>query len=192
MLIKGSSQVFVITLIIFNDKLVAEETAVALKKLRSALKFSDTMEFKFHKSRKLVKIKFLTASAEFSFRIRAIVVQKDKIYSNFLRTKTDSFFNYVVMQVLRHSGKHIHHAKLKFDKRGERRIRNELRAYLSRELGNKENDVFTDLKFVDSKQNILIQLADMVAGCIASYYKGKDRDLFKILNKQIDDVWDFK
>jgi hypothetical protein len=96
------------------------------------------------------------------------------------------------MQVLRNSGKSIRRAKLKFDKRGEKRIRDELRAYLSRELDNKRNNVFSDLKFVDSKQNILIQLADMVAGCIASYHKGKDKELYKIIQKRLEDVWEFK
>jgi len=189
---KGSSSVFVIVLVIFDDTLIVEETALALKKLRRELKFPDAMEFKFHKSRKEIKRKFLQVCAKYSFKVRAIVVKKENIYSNFLRSSTDSFFNYVVMQVLRNSGKNIRRAKLKFDKRGEKRIRDELRAYLSRELDNKRNNVFSDLKFVDSKQNILIQLADMVAGCIASYHKGKDKELYKIIQKRLDDVWEFK
>lgn len=189
---KGSSSVFVIVLVIFDDTLIAEETALSLKKLRRVLKFPDTVEFKFHKSRKEIKRKFLETCAKYNFRIRAIVVKKANIYSNYLRTNKDSFFNYVVMQVLKNSGKKITRAKLRFDRRGEKRIRDELRAYLSRELDNKTNHVFTELKFTDSKQNILIQLADMMAGCIASYHKGKDRDLYKIMQKRLEDVWVFK
>lgn len=189
---KGSSSVFVIAMVIFDDSLIAEETALALKKLRRELKFPDTMEFKFHKSRKEIKRKFLQASAKYNFRVRAIVVRKENVYSNFLRTSVDSFFNYVVMQVLRNSGESIRRAKLKFDKRGEKRIRDELRSYLSRELDNKRNKVFSDLKFVGSRQNILIQLADMVAGCIFSYHKGKDKELYKIIQKRLEDVWEFK
>src|SRR5438309_10431527 len=102
-LTKGSSPVFVICLVIFDDNLVAEETAVALKKVRRELGFPDTVEFKFHKSRKEVKKKFLQISSKFSFRVRAIIVEKNKIHSNFLRTSKDSFFNYVVMQVLKNS-----------------------------------------------------------------------------------------
>lgn len=119
-------------------------------------------------------------------------MQKANIQSNYLRTQTDSFFNYFVMQVFRHSDSKIKHAKLMFDKHGEKRIRNELRAYLSRELNNKSNDIFTDLKFVDSKENILIQLADMVVGCLAAYYKGQDKDLFDLIKPLIDNIWDFK
>jgi len=189
---KGSSLVFVITLVIFEDNLVAEETAVALKKLRRELDFPDTVEFKYHKSRKEVKRKFLETAAKFDFKVRAIVVKKENVHSNFLRTSTDSFFNYVVMQVLKNSRGQIMNARLKFDKRGERKIRDELRVYLSRELNNKDKKIFSDLKFVDSKTNILIQLADMVAGCIASSERGKDKDLKELIDRRIDDIWDFK
>ena len=76
---KGSSAVFVIAMVIFNDNLVAEETALALKKLRRELKFPDTMEFKFHKSRIRIKRKFLQTCSKYSFQVRAIVV-KNRIY----------------------------------------------------------------------------------------------------------------
>ncbi len=97
------------------------------------------------------------------------------------------------MQVLKHSNS-IKNAKLKFDKRGEKALRNSLRVYLSRELDNKTKKVFKDLKFVDSKQNTLIQLADMVAGSIYSFYTDKDKaylDKFKS-SKKIEDIWEFK
>ncbi len=96
------------------------------------------------------------------------------------------------MQVLKNNSGTIKKAKLRFDKRGEQRIRNELRSYLSHELDNKNKHIFADLKFVDSKENILIQLADMVAGCIASYYKEKDKDLLRIIRKRVENIWEFK
>ncbi len=49
-----SSPVFVIALVIFDDNLVAEETALAIKKLRRELNFPDDVEFKFHKSRLVI------------------------------------------------------------------------------------------------------------------------------------------
>lgn len=189
---KGSSSVFVIALVIFDDSLIAEEVSLAVKKLRRKLKFPDTVEFKFHKSRFRVKKEFLQTISRYNFRIRAIVVKKNKIYSDFLRTSTDSFFNYIVMQVLKFSGKKLNNAKLMFDKRGEKRIRNELRVYLSRKLDNKNAHIFSDLKFVDSRQNTLIQVADMAVGCIASYNKGINQELHEIINKKIESEWEFK
>jgi len=191
-LAKGSTAVFVIALVIFDDNLVAEETALSLKKLRRNLSFPDSVEFKYHKSRKEIKRKFLETAAQFDFKIRAILVRKENIHSRFLKDSTDSFFNFVVMQVLKHNQGRIKNARLKFDKRGERKIRDELRSYLSRELDNKTKNIFSDLKFEDSKSNILIQLADMVVGCIAASAQEKDEDLIEIVKKRIDNIWDFK
>ena len=189
---KGSSPVFIIALVIFEDQLVAEEVSLSIKKLKRDLKFPDEMEFKFHKSSSKTKVKFLQTISTFDFKIRSIVVKKDRIYSNFLRISKESFFNYIVMQVLKHSKGYINQAKLKFDKRGEKRIRNELRVYLSQELNNRENHIFSDLKFVDSKQNVLIQLADMVAGCIAAKHKNTNTSWHNIIKNRIEDEWVFK
>ena len=113
-LAKGSTAVFVIALVIFDDNLVAEETALSLKKLRRNLSFPDSVEFKYHKSRKEIKRKFLETAAQFDFKIRAILVRKENIHSRFLKDSTDSFFNFVVMQVLKHNQGRIKNARLKF------------------------------------------------------------------------------
>jgi len=55
---KGSSKVFVIACVIFDDELEAEKTAVAIKELKRSLKFSDKTEFKFNGSRKTVRLAF--------------------------------------------------------------------------------------------------------------------------------------
>ncbi|MBU1255411.1 DUF3800 domain-containing protein, partial [Patescibacteria group bacterium] len=82
---KGSSKVFVIACVIFDDKLEAEKTAVAIKEFRRKIKFPDTMEFKFNKSSKKVRKGFLIKVSKYKFRIRAIVMQKEKIYGRELR-----------------------------------------------------------------------------------------------------------
>lgn len=98
------------------------------------------------------------------------------------------------MQVLKQSKGIIKKAKLKFDKRGEKSLRDQLRVYLSRELDNKNNKIFNDLKFVDSRQNTLIQLADVVAGSINNYYSDKVKSYLESFKKaeRIEDIWDFK
>ena len=190
---KGSSKVFIIAMVIFKDNLEAEKTSVAIKELRRKLKMSDLSEFKFNKSNRKFRVAFIDTVKKFDFKIRAIVVDKSFIYSQRLKIHKENFYNYVIMQVLKNS-KSIKNAKLKFDKRGEIELRNQLRVYLSRELDNKKNKVFKDLKFVDSRQNTLIQLADMVAGSIFSFYTNKDKSYLEELkkSKRIDDVWSFR
>ena len=190
---KGSSKVFVIAMIIFKDELEAEKTSVSIKELRRKLKISDYFEFKFNKANKKFRNAFIEDVRKFGFTIRAIVVKKDAIRSLRLRSYKEDFYNYIIMQVLKQSSS-VKNSKLRFDKRGEKTLRNSLRVYLSRELDNKNKKVFRNLKFVDSKQNTLIQLADMVAGSIYSFYTEKDKIyLEKFKNsKRIEDIWEFK
>ena len=191
---KGSSPCFVIALIIFDDPLEAEKTSLAIKELRRELKVSDAYEFKFNKMDRKFKDKFIKTIMSFKFRIRAIVVRKEMIYSSRLRNDKENFYNYIIMQVLKQSKGIIKKAKLKFDKRGEKSLRDQLRVYLSRELDNKNNNIFKDLKFVDSRQNTLIQLADIVAGSINYFYSGKTKSYLEAFEKtkKIEDIWDFK
>ncbi len=191
---KGSSPFFVIALVIFTDSLEAEKTSLAIKELRRKLHVADFYEFKFNKTDKRFKNAFFETVRKFDFKIRAIVIDKEIIRSQRLKTDKESFYNYTVMQVLKHNQGKIKNAKLKVDKRGERTLRNQLRVYLSHQLNNKSSKVFSDLNFEDSRQNTLIQLADMVAGCIAASYSGKNETYLKMLkdSKRIDDVWPFK
>lgn len=191
---KGSTPVFVIALIIFDDELEAEKTSLSIKVLRRKLKVSDMYEFKFNKTNDKFRNTFLENIKNFKFRVRAVVVDKETIYSPHLKLHIENFYNYIIMQVLKHNDGTIKKAKLKFDRRGERVLRDQLRVYLSNQLDNKHTRVFNDLKFVDSKQNILIQLADMVAGSIFSAYSGKNNNYLGLLKetKRIEDIWLFK
>lgn len=190
---KGSSPVFVISLVIFDDPLEAEKTSLAIKELRRTLKVNDLYEFKFNKCDKRFKKAFFKTVLSRLFRIRAIAVKKEFIQSSHLKTHKENFYNYIIMQVLKQSVGSIKNARLKFDKRGEKTLRNELRVYLSQQLDNKRRKVFTDLKFVDSKQNTLIQLADMVAGAISSNFSGKDKTYIEQLRnfRRVEDIWEF-
>jgi hypothetical protein len=191
---KGSSSCFVITLVVFDDNLEAEKTSLSIKELRRKLKLSDLYEFKFNKMNKNFKHEFIECIKSYKFRIRAIVVKKEVIRSTTLRSNKESFYNYIILQVLKQSKGIIKNSKLKFDKRGEKSIRDQLRAYLSRELDNKNSNIFNDLKFVDSKQNTLIQLADFIAGSINAYYSDKDKSYLEELRRsnKIEDIWEFK
>jgi len=190
---KGSSTHFVIAMVVFDDPLEAEKTSLAIKELRRKLKVSDLFEFKFNKANRKFRNDFIGTIKGFKFKIRAIVVDKEIIRSTRLRNYKEDFYNHIIMQILKHS-KNIKNAKLRFDKRGERALRDQLRVYLSRELDNKNKKIFNDLKFVDSRQNTLIQLADIVAGSIFAFYTDKDKSYLTQLKvaKRVENIWEFK
>jgi len=192
---KGASKFFVIACIIFDDELQAEKTAVAIKELRRELKFPDEVEFKFNKSKQRVRELFLQCLRPFSFRVRAIVVNKSVITGQELKRSKDSFYNYFIKQVLQHDKGTLKSAKIRLDGHGDRLFRRNLTTYLRRELNFREKRILKNLKLVDSKTNVLIQMADMIAGAIRKSYDPRrkaDTNYRKIINKKIEDCWEFK
>jgi hypothetical protein len=193
---KGSSPCFVIALVIFGDDLEAERCAVAIKELRRALRFSDQTEFRFSHSSQETRLAFLARVAKFDFRIRAIVMDKTCLHSPKLRGSKESFYRYAIKMVLKNSFGTIRKARLKIDGHGDREFRRELQSYLRRELMTQTGQVpvLSDLKIVDSQQNVLIQLADMVAGTIRRHAEGEKSDaaLYRAaIKSRIENVWNF-
>ncbi|MHB1680763.1 MAG: DUF3800 domain-containing protein [bacterium] len=191
---KGSSAVFVIALIIFDDPLDAEETALKIKRLKQKLNKSEKFEFKFNKCSKDFRCMFLDTVAGSNFRIRAIVMSKNNIYGKELRKSKESFYNYSIKMVLKHSDGTIKNAKIRIDGHGDRNLKQAMNNYLRKELNSPEKTIFTNLKIIDSKENVLIQLADMVAGAIhRSYYDDKtDKNLYKDkITGKIENEWKF-
>jgi len=131
---KGSTPCFVIALVIFDDDLEAEKCAVAIKELRRTLGLSDNYEFRFNGSNRNIRLAFLRCAARLEFRVRAIVMDKARIYGSELRSSKDSFYRYAIKMVLQHNFGKIRNARLRLDGHGDREFRRELRSYLSREV----------------------------------------------------------
>ena len=192
---KGSSEYFVICSVIFDDNLVAEKIATAIKELRRDLGFSDKMEFKFNGSSKKTKQAFLSTVAKYKFRIRALVVDKRLIRSDELKNNKDSFYGYFIKTLLKHNNDTILNASIKIDGSGDRAFRRSFLTYLRSQLNNKQSKIMKKCRLVNSKNNVLIQLADMLAGTIRRSHDSTktDRNIYKkIINKRIEDEWSFK
>jgi hypothetical protein len=192
---RGSSPVFVISCVIFDDELEAEKAAVAIKELRRSLRRSDRYEFKFNKGDRKTRIAFLESVRKFEFRVRAIIFNKSELRSEELRSSKQSFYNYAIKMVLKNNSGTILDAKLRLDGHGDRVYKREVIKYLRRELNSAERKVFNKLQFVDSGSNVLIQLADMVAGSIYRKYTSKKADAseyIRVIKKRIENLWEFK
>ena len=192
---RGSSSHFVIALVIFDDELNAEETALKIKEFRRDLGKNEKFEFKFNKSNKDLRVAFLSVVKSCKFKIRAIVFAKNKMYSNYLRSSKDSFYNFALNQILKNNEDTLNQAKIRLDGSGDKSFRQNLVNYLKVSLNSKEKQVMKNLRFRDSHQDVLIQLSDMVAGSIRRFYdetKG-DRQIYRtILKDREENVWEFK
>lgn len=190
---RGSSRYFVIAAVIFDDPLEAEKTAVTIKELSRTLNFPDSVEFKFCKSKHEIREAFLKSVAPFKFRIRTLVIDKTLLRSDELKTNKRSFYSYAIKILLKHNGNSIYDAKIKIDGSGDRIFRKSFVSYLRQQLNSEELKVFKHCKLVDSKENKLIQMADMIAGTIKrSYEKPDGAILKKIIYGKIQDEWQFK
>lgn len=192
---KGSTKFFSISMVIFDDDLEAEKAAVAIKQLKRDLKFFDDTEFKFCKSSHKHRITFLEAVKQFKFRVRSLIVKKSDIRSLELRNNKESFYSYFIKTALLYSNNSIINASIKIDGSGDRQFRKSFLNYLHRELNGKDKIVIKKCRLVDSRGDVLIQMADMIAGSInRSYNKDKSDALeYKsIIDKHIENIWNFK
>ncbi len=192
---RGSSKFFVISLVIFDDELEAEKTALAIKALRCSLGFHDNMEFKFSRSSKITRIKFLETVKDFDFRIRSLMIDKSVIKSEELKRNKNSFYSYTIKMVLKYANDSIRSANVKIDGSGNRIFRKSFLAYLRTQLNSKQKQIMKNCKLVDSKGNVLVQMADMIAGSIRRSYdiSKTDHNIYKaLIKKHIEDEWKFK
>jgi len=68
-------------------------------------------------------------------------------------------------------------------------------SYLKRELNSGDKRIIKNCKMVNSNSNVLIQMADMIAGSVRRSYdmSKKDRFVYKsIITNHIEDEWRFK
>lgn len=192
---KGSSRFFIIACVIFFDDLEAEKAAIAIKQLKRILKFPEDTEFKFNKSRKTVRKRFLEAINAFGFKVRCLVVDKSLVRSEELRHNKNSFYSYVIKLVLHHSDNTIVDAKVRIDGSGDRVFRKNFVTYLRKQLNSSQKKIMRNCKLINSRSNVLIQMADMIAGTIRRSYEEDKTDRYtykQIIKKHIQDEWNFR
>lgn len=126
------------------------------------------------------------------------MVDKTLIRSSFLINNHDRFYNYAISKVLARSNGTIENANIRIDGKGGREYKNAMRTYLRNQANSRDVAVIKDVKFVDSKGDQLIQLADMVAGCVRRSFdeSRSDSQDFKraiapMWRKENSDLWLF-
>ena len=189
---KGSSPIFVTSMVIFdtNEEAVAAQKTVERVRRECRVK----PEWKFSKCRPDIKDCFFESMAEHTFRTRSVVVIKDRIYSDALRTKKDSFYKFFVRQMIQKSEAALVDAKVVIDGSGDRTFKRSFQSYLKRNL---DKNCVRQVTLRDSMKDPLVQLADMTAGAIARSYRTNRSDAYRWRhmmrkNGQIENVWEFK
>jgi hypothetical protein len=188
---RGSSSHFVIAMIIFDRFQQAEDTANRLHKLKRDI--GHQREFHFTSCNNRIRDAFFNEIKAADFKIRILVVDKKKIYSDFLQKEHESFANFCLKQLVKSGMTRIRNAVLKIDGKGSRIFKKGCVSYLRRET---PPETIKSLKFCNSENDILIQLADMIVSAYSRPYNNPDKtDAFKWRNsfeEKIENVWNFR
>ena len=189
---KGSSQIFCITILIFNEPKEIEKICQAIKILQEKYKFKTGEEWKFSRTSPDRRIEFLKTIAPFNFRVQAVVMMKKNITGPNLTTDKNSFYNYTCKLVLQYALKSMKEAKVIFDKCGNREFYTDMRHYL-RNKCEMDHTKIKDILSRDSQKEIPLQIADMIAGAIGRQYSDKkDKEsYFKIIKPRIENLFIF-
>lgn len=147
-------------------------------------------EFKFSKCSDRLRDDFFSSMAECPFIVRALVVEKRRVYSTHLRSSNDAFYNFFIKQLMRYDGSVLRDARVRIDGSGDREFQRALKTYLRRDIEGK----IADLRLVDSKRDSLMQLADMCIGAVARSYRDRAEGSrwLRMLRPRIADIWQFR
>lgn len=185
---RGSDPVFAIGMVTFANREDAATTETVIRELHRSI--PHRAEFKFSKTSVDVRDQFFQRVAHCPFRMYAVVVEKERIYSDNLRTNHDAFYNYFLKLLMR-DGEAVNKAKVRLDGSGGRDFERALKTYLRRELAGS----IEDFRMVDSERDQLAQLADMCVGAVARCYREgrNERDRWRaMLQRRIANVWEFR
>jgi hypothetical protein len=169
----GSSQYFSVALVAFedHDEALAADDRISL--LRQEQGFPDNFEFHFNKMKPAYRRRFLEAVAPFNFFYFGIVVDKAKLIGGEFRFK-ESMYNYACGLLFEDAKLRVSNALILIDESGSKNLGRELKSYLVRHLKNEPGKCFIKtVRTQNSRQNNLLQLADMVVGAVARFYSDK-------------------
>lgn len=183
----GASAYFAFVLVIFDSHEAACETEKKIEEIAQQTRVRS--EFKFSKTCNNVKEAFFSQIGICDFHAKIIYVDKQSIRSDFLKGSANAFYNYILKSVLTHSG--LNNAIVKLDGK-KTKFKQELTTYIKRHA----RDAVKKFSFEDSKNNRLIQLADMIVGltvhCNQPTATDDQKRWYKAIDHKIVSPWNFR
>ena len=163
---QGSSEYLVIAACIFNDGAQVEKTAKTINSCRTGLGHGEKWEFKHAKTTTAEKDAFFEILPHCDFAVRAIVIDKKMLMNDPSLSHMNQLKNFAIVQLLTHTDGTVHNAKLVIDGKNCREFGVTNPGYFRKMINQCVPETISKVTFADSQRNMLIQLADMIAGAI--------------------------
>jgi hypothetical protein len=162
----GSSELFVISAVIFVETEDAAACDRRIDELRRNCFGDRPREFKFNKCCYDHRLTFLKGIAGQEFLYLSFVLNKSKLFGPGFQQK-ETFYKYTSKLLFDNAKSFLTKATVVIDGSGNREFRSELQAYLKRKI-NTDRETIRKVKTEASHTNNLLQLADMVCGAVAA------------------------
>ena len=156
-----------------------------INRLRQELGWRENEEFKFHKSSRKVKLKFLETINKYDFQIYGVFVRKSNYSNVFQNINGEKLYNWTIKELLDIIP--LYEASVKIDGKYGKKYKLILSTYIRRAL-NANIKKIGKFDIQDSQRDNLIQLADFVAGSINRSLqddKTDAKDYIKIIRNKI-------
>jgi len=180
----GSSKYFLITLVYLESNNIDEEISKIEKQINQLKeKFSLTInyEFKFSRCKNKLKEEFLKEFLKFPIKYKTIVINKKKLEAPALKYRPRELYCEMVRRLLYDNNPPLKKAILIIDeavaKIRQREFKGTLRQYLSKNIIKK-------IIQRRSKNEVMIQIADMVSGCIFRKYERQDDRFWQMVKNK--------
>ncbi len=175
----ASSSNFVMAAAVFIDPEVAFSLSKCISEYRKSLGWRDDYEFKFAKIRKDIIVNLLQIITKYDFQIYATCVYKSSFQYTSSIVDKEKLYNWTIKELL--SIIPLTNAKIRIDGRSSKQYMYHTATYLRKEI-NADKSKKLVIKFEDSVDDNLIQLADIIAGSIHRYINANKTDYTTYIN----------
>lgn len=185
---KASSTHFVVAAVCFYDTVVAENVSATMARFKKQIGWSEDREYKFTKTKKRHVKALLEKIAAYDYTIYAIIVNKRTVQ----KIPSGNFHSEVVERLLAKIP--MEEATIKLDGSSGTNHMKSVETFF-RKATNVKGRKVKRISFADSKKNLLVQLADLVAGAMLRYAQANKTDYldyYKILKCHLKAVYRYK
>jgi len=185
---KGSSEFLIIVMVYFVGNFNDNKIESIFENLKSRLNLTKDYEFKFSRCKNKFREEFLKTITDLPIRYKAIIINKKKIESAELRLQPQQLYCELIRRLLYDNKPPLKKAIMIIDeavaKIHSREFNSILRKYLSK-------NIISKIRQKRSKNNIMIQIADMIAGSIFRKYKKNDNNYYAIIKSKEESFIEF-